>query len=67
MTRKSTERAYYSSSATTAFIVDEVAATSQPTQAPATMAEQYFIPSVIGIIAAIAIVGAAIVVLLRKR
>jgi hypothetical protein len=40
--------------------------TPQPT-APPTMAEQYFLPSVIGIIVAIAVVGAVIVLMLRRR
>jgi hypothetical protein len=31
------------------------------------MAEQYFLPSVAGIIAAIAVVGAVVVLMLRKR
>jgi hypothetical protein len=59
---------YWSSSAVTGISVAEQAeATPEPTQPPATMAEQYFLPSVVGIIAAIAVVGALILLMLRKR
>jgi hypothetical protein len=44
-------------------VVDQPA----PTQAPATLSEQYFLPSVVGIIASIAVVGAVIVLMLRKK
>ena len=60
--------AYYGSSAETAFAVDEAAATAtpQPTQ-PDSMADLYFVPGVIGIIIAIAAVGAVLLLALRKR
>jgi hypothetical protein len=59
---------YWSSSAVTGISVAELAeATPEPTQPPATMAEQYFLPSVIGLFAAIAIVGVVLALLLRKR
>jgi len=60
---------YYSSQATAAFVVDEAAATPtpQPTQPP-TMADQYFLPSIAGILATIIAVGVLLAVLmLRKR
>jgi hypothetical protein len=59
---------YWPSTATTAFNVDPAAATPtpQPTQ-PSTMSDLYFVPSVIGIILAIIIVGVVIVLVLRKR
>ena len=59
---------YWSSSAVTGISVAELAeATPEPTQPPATMAEQYFLPSVIGLFAATAIVGVVLALLLRKR
>jgi len=60
---------YWPSRAVTAFAVDEVVsvATPEPTQAPTTMAEQYFLPVSIGLFAAIAIVGAIVVLMLRKK
>jgi outer membrane protein assembly factor BamB len=59
---------YYGSSAETAVYVGEAAATAtpQPTQAPS-MADLYFIPGIIGVIVAIAIVGAVLLIALRKR
>lgn len=59
---------YYSSQATTAFAVDEAAATAAPaaTQAPS-MADLYFLPAVIGIIVAIVIAAVAIVFVLNKK
>jgi len=59
---------YWSSSAVTGISVAELTeATPEPTQPPATMAEQYFLPSVIGLFAAIAVVGAIVVLMLRKK
>jgi hypothetical protein len=59
---------YYGSHATTAFVVDPAPeATPEPTQAPASLADQYLLPATGGIIAAIAIVGAAILLMLRKK
>ena len=59
---------YYGSYAWTYLKVNDAPeATPEPTQAPATMAEQYFLPSVGGIIAAIAVVGVVLALLLRKR
>ena len=59
---------YYGSSAETAVYVGEAQATAtpQPTQAP-TMADQYLLPGIIGIIVAIIVVGAVIILVLRKR
>ncbi len=59
---------YYKSSAETAVYVGEAHATAtpQPTQAPS-MADQYLVPGIIGIIVAIIVVGAVIILSLRKR
>ena len=60
---------YWPSHAETAFVVDPVAPTPAPTDAPLTsMSEAYFIPAVTGIIVAILVVGIALaLLLLRKR
>jgi hypothetical protein len=59
---------YWPSSATAAFAVMEPAATPAPTQAATvSTVEQYFLPAVIGIILAIVIVGAVLLLVLRKR
>jgi len=59
---------YYSSYAETGFVADPTAATPtpQPTQ-PASMADLYLVPGIIGIIVAIIVVGAVIILALRKR
>ena len=60
--------AYYGSFAQTSFVVDEAPeSTPEPTQAPASLADQYLLPATGGIIAAIAIVGVVLALLLRKR
>jgi hypothetical protein len=48
-------------------VMEELAATPEPTQAPASLADQYLLPATGGIIAAIAIVGIVLALLLRKR
>jgi hypothetical protein len=60
---------YWPSRAATAFAVDEVipAATPEPTQAPASLADQYMLPGIGIIVAAIAVVGALIMLMLRKK
>lgn len=61
-------KAYWPSSAETGFIVmDQPSATNAPTSPPTSVTETYFIPAVAGIIVSIFIVGAILVVLLRKR
>jgi hypothetical protein len=59
---------YYGSYAETAVYVGEAHATAtpQPTQAPS-MADQYLLPGIIGIIVAIIVVGAVIIFALKKR
>jgi hypothetical protein len=59
---------YYPSHAVAAFNVDAAAATPAPapTQAPST-ADLYFVPGIIGVIIAIIVVGAVILLALRKR
>jgi hypothetical protein len=53
---------------TTAFAVDTAPATPtpQPTQQPS-MADLYFVPGIIGVIIAIIVVGAVLLLALRKR
>jgi hypothetical protein len=59
---------YYPSSAQTYFHASPAPeATPEPTQAPASLADQYLLPATGGIIAAIAIVGVVLALLLRKR
>jgi outer membrane protein assembly factor BamB len=60
---------YWPSNAETAMNVQEApSATAVPTPTPQSVADMYFVPSVIGIIVAIAIVGALLaILLLRKR
>ena len=60
--------AYYGSYDQTSFVVDEAAATAtpQPTQAT-NAADLYLVPGIIGIIIAIVVVGAVIILALRKR
>jgi hypothetical protein len=62
-------QAYYGSFTETAIKVDEAvqAATPEATQAPTSIADQYFLPMSIGMIAAIAVVGAIVVLMLRKK
>ena len=59
---------YYSSYAETAVFVDQAAATPAPTSTPKSMADQYLLPGIIGIIITIIVVGAVLaLLLLRKR
>jgi len=59
---------YWRSYAETAFNVDEApAATLEPTPAPQSAADLYFVPAVIGLFVAIIIVGVVMVLMLRKR
>ena len=60
---------YWPSQAETAFVVDDAAATTAPTEAPQqSAADMYFVPAVAGIIVAIVIVGIMLALLLiRKR
>ncbi len=61
-------KAYYGSYAKTAVGVTEApAATPAPTPPPASMADIYLLPGIIGIIIAIAIATIVIVLMLRKR
>jgi hypothetical protein len=59
---------YWPSQAETAINVEEApAATPEPTPMPASVADLYFVPSVIGIVVAIIVVGLLLFLLLRKR
>jgi outer membrane protein assembly factor BamB len=61
-------KSYYSSCAETAFGVEEApTATPEPTPQPASAADLYFVPATTGIIIAIVIVGAILILMLRKR
>jgi len=60
--------AYYGSHAETAFVVDPAPEpTVAPTQAPATAADLYLLPGIGAIIAAIAVVGAIAILVLRRK
>ena len=59
---------YWPSHAVTAFAVDPAPATPAPTETPSqSTVDMYFVPAVIGIIASIFIVGAILLIVLRKR
>ena len=59
---------YWPSHALTAFNVDEAAPTTAATETQnQSMSDMYFIPAVAGIIVTIAIVGAIIILVLRRR
>jgi outer membrane protein assembly factor BamB len=61
-------KAYYGSHAKTAVFVEEAPSPpTEPTPPPESIADIYFIPAVIGIIIAIVVVGAVIVLMQRKR
>ena len=62
-------KSYYPAFAQTAMGIQEApAVTAAPTTAPQSVTEQYFVPATVGIIAAIAIVGVLLgLLLLRKR
>jgi outer membrane protein assembly factor BamB len=62
-------QSYYSSYAETAFTAAEPVSTAspEPTKAPATAADLYLLPGIGAIIAAIAIVGAILALMLRRK
>jgi hypothetical protein len=61
-------KSYWSSNAETYAVVTAAPQpTAAPTPMPASLADTYFVPAVIGIIVAIAVVGAVIVLMLRRR
>jgi hypothetical protein len=61
-------KAYFGSHAETAFVVAEAPEpTVAPTQAPATVADLYLLPGIGAIIAAIAVIGAIVIVLLLRK
>ncbi len=59
---------YYGSYSETAIIVEDApAATPQPTEDPASLADQYILPGIIGIIVAIAVGFAVTILVLKKK
>jgi hypothetical protein len=61
-------KAYYGSFSKTAITVEEAPqATPEPTPTSASMADLYLVPGIAGIIVAIAVVGAVLILMLRKR
>ncbi len=59
---------YYPASATTAFNVQEPAATATPSPTPVvSIADQYFIPAIAGLFVFVAIIAVVIILVLRKR
>ena len=61
-------KAYFGSHAETAFVVDEAPeSTPMPTAEPESIADAYILPSTIGIIVAIVVIGLIIILMLRKR
>ena len=59
---------YYGSYAETGINVEEApAATAEPTPIPASTADLYILPGIAGIIVAIVVVGAVLILMLRKR
>ncbi|MCL2360056.1 PQQ-binding-like beta-propeller repeat protein [Candidatus Bathycorpusculum sp.] len=59
---------YYASRASTAFgVIDSPDASPAPTNQPASVADQFFIPATVGIIVAIIAVGALLAMLLLKK
>jgi hypothetical protein len=59
---------YYGSYAETGINVEEApAATAEPTPIPASTADLYILPGIIGIIVAIVVVGVVLILMLRKR
>jgi len=61
-------KAYYGSFTETAIYVEEApASTPEPTPRPESLADIYILPGIIGIIIAILVVGAVLILMLRKR
>jgi outer membrane protein assembly factor BamB len=59
--------AYYGSHAKTALFIEEATQPIEPTPALESMADLYFLPVSIGLLVAIVLVGAVIMLMLRKR
>ncbi|MEM2968580.1 MAG: hypothetical protein QXJ76_04650, partial [Candidatus Bathyarchaeia archaeon] len=61
-------KSYWGSHAETAVYVEEAPpASPEPTPTPASIADIYLVPGIIGVIVAIVVVGVVIVLMLRKR
>jgi hypothetical protein len=61
-------KSYYGSFAESAFVVDEPVATATPMPTPApSAADLYFLPGIIGVIITVIVVGAVLLIALRKR
>ena len=60
--------AFYPSYTQTALgVVEAPAATPMPTEPPTSLADMYILPGIIGIIAAVVVIGLIIILMLRKR
>jgi hypothetical protein len=60
--------AYYGSTAANSFVVNDApAATPQPTVAPTSVADQYFVPSIAGLLVAIIVIGLVLALLIMKK
>jgi outer membrane protein assembly factor BamB len=66
-TFKGSESYGSSTSSTYLTAVETPHATAQPTPTPLSMSEQYFIPAIAGMFVFVAIIGAVIILMLRKR
>jgi len=61
-------KSYYGSYSETAIGVNETPETTlEPTQPPSSLADQYFVPAMAGLFIFVAIIGALIILILRKR
>jgi hypothetical protein len=61
-------KSYYSSRAETMINIQEApAATATPTPTAASVADMYFVPAIVGLFIFVAIIGAVIILVLRKR
>ena len=61
-------KGYWPSNAITSFAVDQAAATPTPqAEQPESMADQYFIPAIAALFILVAVIGAVIILMLRKK
>ena len=61
-------KSYWPSYAETAISIDQAAATAAPTEQPIqSAADMYFVPAIVGLFVFVAIIGAVIILFIRKR